>query len=483
MFNVLSRHQPRLWIQPRPKEPDAIVLVFDHVPEGYRKACEWIAANWDGTFPLYRLIIPCSQDKSTWDLCDFERKYSKPPQPRFVGCVDMWVEDTVFALQRILCPAREALPTPASVQFATWPPPRPTTLSEQMETNGVPFAKLLGCGYCSERILHHPDPFTGLTRVQLYMIRQCQAESLTGQEVMQRAAAKFRLSLPVERLSFGNAPWIAGFGPAHGFARSEFVVLAPYASDLIDNPTVPPWLMNGPFPIPEMSLSVKFEALLKFGKSEAVVSWSDLVPECPPYPIRRDPGGAWVALPRAILQDPSACYLPYGVTMTEFAKSNQAAELSWRAVRMPPGEVPGSPLQLRLTFARGHDLLVYSSLESYAHGWYDMKIDRMVRAKEDGDLKDDRIAREYRYLREIYMGATVPRLTSDGSTVQVRAYLDETEPERKRRLIQTYGELHFAHLWAVPLRKLGANVLMDEDDFVPDAASAQERWLKDLQRV
>ncbi len=93
----------------------------------------------------------------------------------------------------------------------------------------------------------------------------------------------------------------------------------------------------------------------------------------------------------------------------------------------------------------------------------------------------DRLKCEYKYVREIYLGGKfVQEQLKDGSQHYARVYVEESEREWSQRLLETYGRLHYDYLWGLPLRKLTANVMAEDDGKQPDAPSAQNRWLKDM---
>lgn len=482
-FLVWSRHKPQIWRQPAPSE--GTVLVFDHVPDGYRKASEWILKEWDKTSKVYRLHIPCAEFGKADDLCDYELEFESGPKPRFMGYVEMWPDDHVFELQEI---EMDAIPE-GDLNLVNWPPPA------LPKSTKIKLSTLYMCGHCSQRSLMLPNAFTGVTDIQQFILDTVSAardkqhpvlhiHAFTTLEICQLAAAHFRVELPLvmdqfERLTFGNEPWIVS-NPG----RATYVRLNPDSH--YNDPLVPMWLLNGPFPMSRKVLYEKFHLMLSRAKRAA--NWTTAEPPSagPEFQFTIGSSGSWVCAAREV--SPHVFRPPYGVTFSEFSKQNAssaAVQASWNTLRSTETVPPPFAIQPKLVFAKNHETLVYPSLESYAHDWFDMKLQRMVLQGEMRSFYETRELQEFDLLNKIYMISKVPRtfvdLEGKVCTREVRFFVDDTDGEKRQRLLHTYGRDHLDHLYNLPIHRIDAkNLYPEENKLLEDDTSARSRWLKAL---
>lgn len=493
-FIILSKQKPFLYSYTLP--PDSKCLVFDSTPEGYRRACQWIQQHRPTPqTPLCRLVIPCTQDGKVGDLCDYE--LLPEPRPHFCGRVDAWPPDTVFAVAPILLDVEggEATPRVNPSPNMRWPAP-----SENR------FSDLYGCGYCSERALTHPDPFTGLTRIQLYVMDEAgspptdsqgeeeeeegdsSAPPVSVNELCQRASLHFNVPEAVVMdqmcaLARGNEPWIR-VKPALPSRAGVLVI----ARKDFRHPLLPPHLLNGPFPMSRRFVYEGFRDMIVEGKVN--VPWHADAPTCAPYAFTRI-SGAWYSY-ASIIPSTGIITLPYGMNLSEAIRILKphpvfdVIEESWQYLSVPDRADRAQVLPLQtlitpsLTFcspASPHELITYASVADYAYAWKELKLDDLMKQTADNRFKNQCLEKEQSVLRTILVNA----MDEHDNGNPFRVLLDENIYQKRARLEALHGEEYTRHLLHLPLYKMGPEFLEWEDKIPMD--SERDRWASKLRDV
>jgi hypothetical protein len=470
MFVILSRSKPLLSTYTLP--PQSVCLVFEPIPEGYRKAYEWITkrgATQHKDAKVYRVLIPCTADKHVHDLAEYE--LLAEPKPEFKGTIESWPDSTVFEIQAI-SNLEDTLPSdPHSVN---WPFP----------SQGRVFDIWAG-GYCSERALYTPHLFTGLTTVQQFILDECSQKDSTRtvQEIVALTAAHFRIdptaaTEQIEALRQGQSPWILST-----LGKTLPVLVRKGYPD----PLLPFYLLNGPFPYPATRILHYFKETIVEGKRLTYgADERDVVPSCPNYTFVKRQDGTWIATSTSTPD--GTVRLPYGMSLVEGFKSLSSddeevtVELSWSRITVPDPEERSAFLSVQVpiipklrfhTGPGGHTLVTFQTVSEYIDAWKQEKIKFLMEENQRTRFQRSCRQKEREFLRTLFVQAKF----EDELGRLKRVFVDESEAEKRQRLEVEYGEEYVEPLCNIPIYKLGGASFAEGE---PEPVSARDRWANQL---
>lgn len=465
-FVLLSKHHPFLHSYHLPEE-ESKCLVFDSTPDGYRKACQWISKHRKTVRKVYRLVIPCTSDGKTSTLADYE--LLPAPRPPFVGRVDAWPDDTVFAIQPILLDVEEGNPN------MRWPVPSQGRFSD-----------LYGCGYCSERALYYPNIYTGLTRIQYEFLSQAGDNvEMHVDELCARTAARFMgvddtvIMEQVTALARGNQPWIRVRPALPSRAGVVTILYKNYA-----HPLLPLYLLNGPYPMAKRVVFSKLYDMIVEGMVN--VPWPLEPPTCAPHAFITTHGAVYSYA--TVTPSTGLVTLPYGMPLGEATLAlksmpEMCVEQSWQHLLVPDPADRSKVIPLQTTiqpkfvfYHTPHELITFSTLAEFVYRWKEVKLDAMVQLEIDQAHQNACIEKERTVLRQIYNETKFER--EDGNIV--RMYFDDSIEEKRARFEMNQGEEFADHLLHLPLYKMGREY-MDWEDVVK-IHSPRDRWANELKQ-
>lgn len=121
------------------------------------------------------------------------------------------------------------------------------------------FDDLWAAGYLSEYALCVPDVYTGLSAIQTYVLKAMQRDpAMSVRELVYSAHARFQVDRDivwrsVQRLCVGNDPWLDGVPQRDGIPVAR-AARAVNAYQGFEHPVLPPWMLNGSYPVSPRAL-------------------------------------------------------------------------------------------------------------------------------------------------------------------------------------------------------------------------------------
>lgn len=543
MFVFLSRKDSPFVRVEGTLPPNAVCLVFDCLPSGYRHACEWILRNSNHEAVLgnqvYRLRIPLTREPDASDMLDledFELRYvdlrgdtdelfeprTEMNRARYTGRLDAWPESTVFRLERIElnrrtleiidnAPAnirernslvhnmrklrevggcegdmrakRAKLEVPVTRMRGVQRPEVVDCIWPRFRSRGA-FEDLWACGYIAEYRVLLPDVYTGLNQLQSFFLGQARRDtSLTTSELHARVMSRFGVAADdawgaIEALGEGNAPLV----DTGVLLRDEppRITYHPelYPSGDIEQPLVPPVLLNGPLPLSLEVVGRGFREWIVSGQTLPQNAFA-ATPSAPGARFERAAGG-WISVPRTEA-DPELqmerCFAPYGLRSAHFERLLRGAGVPFhtsrgRVVRhaiLPNATsdakakvAVASPVRFATEFwdPRSGMVIGLASVREFVGIWSFRKLDALLGLRQELRARVQFRLNARDLLRSLWVQASF----TDAGGCQKRIFFDESYGAKRARVAASYGEDVAERLLGLPISSLGAHVIGEESE-------------------
>jgi len=474
----ISGYHPAYYEELSEDITDAIILVFECVPEQYRKVCEWFWQNKKNALPVYRYVIPCVDEndkdvmqllknntdtaKSIIDLGDFS-DYNIP-MVKFKGTFESWPEKYCYKLREIKIDRISAdfgVEKWASIADNSllglyregfccseiWPQPTNNCISGFYRD-----------GYCAERSLLLPELSSGISETQKEMISMMEEGETSVAMILNRVSIKLNLGMA---LCEQQLHWLCTGNLKFAERRGKSIILISPLPDAC----IPLRLVNGDFPISLKKACVALSnALRKKAKFEEI---DFLPPSCGSYLFK--PIGTEYVTYCKVDESTDDVILPYGVS--PFNLTGEYVEVSESTV---DGKIKGAMVDpdgpewfihlSRRVCVIDEDtgvIKVFPKLSDYVKVWVERYKTRAVINRPKTVASEN--------IRRMFLMA---QFMSEREHRNRNLFKDLTKSEKRASLAAQYGEEHVTMLMKIPYADIGPEAMDPIEASIPYIARA-----------
>jgi hypothetical protein len=433
-----------------------VCLVFDCVCEQYRRVVHYIDTEWDKVTPLYRLVIPNTQDWSHYELAhpnDHMRHYQ--------GCFDQW-PDATFDIARIVIDDDHhhhdvdddnAMEEEGEEDITT------ATIRPYEHT----LSGFRRDAYETEKKYTDPHVLTGYSIIQMRAMERLATVDFTWSfpALCYQLHLEFRLPLTMCEqqlvyLCMGNLPRAIRRGKA--IVRMDDLRKIPFS-------VIPELLVNGPYPI---DMDMLHSLLIRIANSAIAI------PDLPS------------AFLQGIDQWPPCC--------EGFDFVQQYGQWFTTKPAMYRASVTNKQQDASLVLVKPHfvcrddkwNVISFSSVEAYLLYWIKASLTQRHRERpERVQFKED----QRTLLFKIHQNDTRSYQTEEGRTYSRRIFTEFTLEEKRVYLSEKFKTpALIEEVLHTPLYMLGPECIQDEDFEGSDITdfkiwTARGEWLEFLRKI
>jgi hypothetical protein len=392
--SIFSAQMPMNKTPEGPEHDGGRLIVFECVPEQYRKVYEWLKANPKEreTGKLFRLRIPCVRAGKIYDWSPYVEQTKR--EAEFTGLFEKW---------------------PLTYRYELIP------LEDELF--------LFQNGYESENDVTLPDFFTGLSKIQSLLFEEARKVN-TLSIAIEVVCTKLYISKDLCKkhmrgLCRGNIPLAKRNG--NTLVTEEIEACFPY------------YLVNGPYPYPVLTVIRVLRSMLK-GASLAFI---DGMPVCPPYLFERNlKGEIWS---HGHTTKEGALIFPYGDDdepnekdyQVYFEEGNGTIHGRWK----------GTPRSSRIREGvfrfvyQNQKVIEFQTATEYLEEWMKQKSMAMALARPRAMQYE---VTKKRFLRDLY-----ERTVFEEQGVEHCIFIHETQEAKRTRIRRDYQG--FYELMEIPV--------------------------------
>jgi hypothetical protein len=476
---LISKYHPECYDElPEEHEDNAIVLVFECVPEQYRRVCEWFSKHYDHQSPVYRYLIPCKAVENyddtlpdpdeiiesaasggpipeiahvrrdvqpTWDLGDYA--YAGLDEANYQGRFECFPSSFRYSLSRINVDVIDGTFI-SQLTTAEWPQPTENSLSGFYRD-----------GYCSERLKLFPRLLSGTSRLQDEILALVTKGETSVAIILNSVSAKTFVSMELcERqlhgLCIGNLPFIKRRG-----GTVEIIKPLPYSC-------IPLRLVNGDCPLPVKKVAEVMRDYLSAAKPIELMD--EVKPACWPYKFGRGvppegtapeyEDGTIAVTTVHIDEETSRVTLPYGISPYS---AIDAIHVSWKTIDgVVYGELKDPSRKWTIQLVRKTTLLdmsdnivTFRKPSDYVKAWITAYTNRAI---DERPSKIDFEAKRQMFIVALHLQKTY----QDLRTKQKKVWFFQQNDAKKRAEIEdTYGREYVEPFMNIPVSQIGPEIL------------------------